>query len=93
MVVMSKLMIACDQASFLISLREDSKLNFKQYMKLKMHLLSCHICRKYAKQIGELSHSMKVYREGCSHASCKHQLSPEAGSRISKELKRDLNAK
>ena len=93
MVYMSKRMIACDEASFLISLREDRKLDFRRWWQLKMHLLSCHLCRKYAHQIGELEHSMEVYRDACSHESCTHHLSPEAGSRIDKELSRELNAK
>ena len=92
-VFMSKRMIACDEASFLISLREDHKLNFWKWWKLKMHLLSCHLCRKYSRQIGEISRTMEVYRDGCTHESCSHQLSPEAGSRIDKELSRKLNAK
>lgn len=92
-VIMSKGMIACDEASFLISLREDRKLGFKNWWTLKMHLLSCHLCRKYAKQIGELAHTMQVYREYSSHESCSHHLSPETGSRINKELDHELNAK
>ena len=93
MVFMSRYMIACDEASFLISLREDRKLGFGQWWQLKMHLLSCHLCRKYARQILELSRSMKKYREDCSHEPCSHQLSPEAGARIDRELGRELNAK
>ena len=92
LVFMSKRMIACDEASYLVSFREDQKLGFRKWMQLKMHLLSCHLCRKYAKQIGELSHSMKVYREACSHESCSHHLPAEAGTRIGQELKRELNA-
>lgn len=93
MVYMSRHMIACDEASFLISLREDRKLGFGQWIQLKMHLLSCHLCRKYARQILELSHSMEKYREGCEHEPCSHHLSTEAGARIDKELGRELNAK
>ncbi|MEA3461103.1 MAG: hypothetical protein U9R49_04425 [Bacteroidota bacterium] len=93
MVFMSKRMIACDEASFLISFREDHRLGFWRWWQLNMHLLTCHLCRKYAKQIGELSHSMEVYRKGCSHSSCTHHLSPEAGARIGKELNSELNAK
>lgn len=90
---MSRHMIACDEASFLISLREDRKLGFGQWWQLKMHLLSCHLCRKYAQQIVEMSSSMEKYREGCGHEHFSHHLSPEAGERIDRELDRSLNAK
>lgn len=93
MVYMSKRMVACDEASFLISLREDHRLGFRRWWQLKMHLLTCHLCRKYARQIGQLNRSMEVYRDQCNHESCAHHLSPEAGSRIGKVVTRELNAK
>ncbi len=93
MAYMSRHMIACDEASFLISYKEDHRLGLRKWWNLKMHLFSCHLCRKYARQIGELNSSVKVYREQCSHETCQHHLSPEAGSRISKLVSRDLNAK
>jgi len=93
MVFMSKQMIACDEASFLISLREDRKLNFRRWWQLRMHLLTCHLCRKYAKQIVELDRSMEVYRDGCSHEACAHHLTPDVGSRMDKVLTQELNAK
>jgi len=93
MVFMSKRMIACDKASYLISLREDRKLGFRRRLQLKMHLLTCHLCRKYAKQIGELNHSLELYRDGCSDESCTHHLSQDAESRIDKVFSQELNAK
>lgn len=93
MVFMSKRMIACDEAGFLISVREDRRLGFRRWLQLQMHLLGCHLCRKYAKQVGELRYTMEIYRERCSHESCTHHLSEEAGSRIGEELSRELKAK
>lgn len=93
MVFMSKRMIACDEAGYLISLREDHPLGFRRWWQLKMHLLTCHLCRKYAHQIGQINHSMEVYRDGCSDQSCGHHLSPEADSRMNKVVTRELNAK
>jgi len=90
---MSKRMIACDEAGFLISYRSDNRLGFLRWWQLKFHLLTCHLCRKYAHQIGELNHSMEVYKEECSHDSCQHQLSPEAGTRIGQAFNQELNAK
>ena len=93
MVFMSKRMIACDEASFLISFRSDHRLGFIRWWQLKFHLLTCHLCRKYAHQIGQLNHSMEVYKEECSHGSCGHHLSPEAGSRIGEAFKQELKTK
>ena len=90
---MSRRMIACDEASFLISYKEDHSLSFRKWWQLKMHLITCHLCRKYARQIGELNSSLELYRDQCSHDSCPHHLSPEAGSRISSVVDRGYNAK
>ena len=93
MVFMSKRMIACDEASYLISLREDQHLSFRQRWQLKMHLLTCHLCRKYARQIGEMQQALERYRKGCTSESCAHHLPQEAGARISSTLNGEQNVK
>ena len=93
LVFMSKRMIACDEAGFLISYRSDHRLGFLRWWQLNFHLLTCHLCRKYAHQIGELNQSIEVYRDQSSHESCEHHLSPEAGTRIGQALNGELNAK
>jgi hypothetical protein len=93
MVFLSKRMIACDEASFLVSCRSDQRLGFIKWWQLKMHLLSCHLCRKYARQIEELNRTMVVYREHCSHESCCQHLSPDAANRVGEVLEQGLNAK
>ena len=90
---MSKRMIACDEAAFLFSYRSDQKLGMLWWWQLKFHLLTCHLCRKYARQIVQLNHSMELYKEQCSHEDCMHHLSPEAHTRIGQVLEKDLNAK
>ena len=93
MVFMSKRMIACDEASFLISYKHDHRLGLKNWWRLKMHLLTCHLCRKYAHQIEELNHAVGQYRESCSHDTCSHHLSDEATVKIQHILDSELNAK
>ena len=93
MVFMSKRMIACDEASFLISYRSDHRLGFLRWWQLKFHLLTCHLCRKYAHQTEELNQSFEVYRDHSSHESCGHHLSSESGARIGEAFDRELNAK
>jgi len=82
MVFMSKRMLACDEASFLISYKHDHKLGLKRWWQLKMHLLTCHLCRKYSHQIEQLSLSVDQYRESSSHETCTHHLSDEANAKI-----------
>lgn len=78
MVFMSKRMIACDEAGFLISYDRDNHLGLFKWMQLKMHLLSCHLCRKYAIQIKQLDHAVAEYRAASSKEPCPHHLSDQA---------------
>ena len=93
MVFMSRRMIACDEASFLVSYKEDNKLGFKKWWQLKIHLLSCHLCMKYSKQIGQLNHLVMEYRDECNSTTCHHHLPTEAGIKIQKVISQELNAK
>jgi len=93
MVFMSRNMIACDEASFLISYRLDHRLGPYRWMQLKMHLLSCHLCRKYANQIKQLNAAVDQYREGCSSEECIHHLPKDSREEIQEVVSRELNAK
>ena len=93
MVFMSKRMIACDEAGFLISYHRDKRLGFFKWMHLKMHLLSCHLCRKYAIQIKQLDHAVAEYRVASSKEPCPHHLSDEACAKIKKTLSKELDVK
>lgn len=92
-VFMSKRMIACDEASFLISYRSDNNLGFKRRMQLRMHLLSCHLCRKYVTQLEELNKVVDRYREQCSSETCHHHLPEDCRAEMELVVSRELNAK
>lgn len=93
MVFMSKRMIACDEASFLVSYRSENKLGFKSWMQLKMHLLSCHLCRKYASQIDELNSAVDQYRVVSSSETFHHHLPEDCKAEVNTIIVRELNAK
>lgn len=91
MVFMSRRMLACDEASFLISYRQDQRLGLKQWWQLRMHLLTCHLCRKYARQIVQMTRTLEQYRESCHPDSCTHHLSEEASARIQRSLQGEMD--
>ena len=93
MVFMSKRMIACDEASFLISYQKDNQLGMVNWMRLKMHLLSCHLCRKYAVQIDELDSAVSKYRVSAHDDPCHHHLSDETCNKMKQAVEEGLNAK
>ena len=93
MVFMSRQMIACDEASFLVSLREDHGLGIKQWWQLNFHLFTCRLCRRYARQIKELDQSMDQYNEICGQETCLHHLSNDASDKLQHALESELNSK
>jgi hypothetical protein len=93
MIFMSKQMMACDEASFLVSYKEDNRLGIKKWWQLKMHMISCRLCRKYAKQIEQLHVVVNSYREVSDHSPCVHHLPKEAGLKMQQVLNSELNAK
>ena len=93
MVFMSRNMIACDEASFLISYRYDHRLGPYRWMQLKMHLLSCHLCRKYESQIEQLNSAVEKYSEACSSQTCHHHLPKDSREEIQELVSRELKAK
>ena len=90
---MSKRMIACDEAGFLLSYQQDNRLGMYRWMQLKMHLLTCHFCRKYARQIKQLDHAVAIYRVSSSREPSAQHLSEEATARMKQVLVRELDAK
>ncbi len=93
MVFMSKRMIACDEASFLVSYRYDKRLGFKKWMQLKFHLITCHLCRIYASQINELNTAVDAYREETCSEECHHHLPEDCRAEIETVVVRELTAK
>ena len=47
---MTSVMLNCEKATFLISKKEVSELKCIERTKLKMHLISCKYCRRFAAQ-------------------------------------------
>ncbi len=93
MVFMSKRMMPCDEASFLMSKKYEEKITFKERYGLKMHLLSCYLCRRYEKQLGQLNSVVTDFRNNCEHQGCQHAMPAEAKVKttqlVNKELKAD----
>lgn len=83
---MASMMIACDKASYLISRNIENKLSFKEKIQLKAHLLSCHLCRKYEKDINALN----SYLKNEEYLSCPcHHLDAKQKENIQSHILKD----
>lgn len=77
-------MLNCEEASALNSRSLDQKLSLSQRMSLRFHLLMCHQCRRYLKQITLIKAASKKFNQHIEDTSSK--LSDEARQRIRDKL-------
>ncbi len=89
--MMTFVMSNCDKATFLISKKEITNLNFLERFRLKIHLISCSYCRKFAQQSGFITrhvnsigvidpNSLKIRLTDGQKACIQHKLDSELGS-------------
>lgn len=79
-------MLTCRDASRLQSQAQDRRLSFAERFGLRLHLLICDNCRRFARQL-------RLIREACRQAGTSERmgaeregLGPDAKARILKEL-------
>lgn len=65
---MKKLILSCKRATYLISLREESRLSFRQRIQLRTHLSICSMCKKFQKQTAFIAANAKQSHQH-THAS------------------------
>lgn len=92
MVFMSKRMLSCDEASFLMSKKYDTKISFRERFRLRMHLFSCYLCRRYEKQLTQLNRVVDDFKNSCDHSACQHSMPNEAKGKTMELVNRELNA-
>lgn len=90
---MSRQMISCDEAGYLVSYRQENRLTLRQVWQLRFHLVTCYLCRRYATQIEQLQKVMDHYRECTFHEDCQHHLDEQAAERITLLLAREMNSR
>lgn len=83
-------MLNCKQATRLVSQGLDRKLGLSQRLGLGLHLVICHWCRDYARQLRFL-HRIAPAIEAHIEGQQAQTLSPEAKAKIAAELGRRLD--
>lgn len=78
-------MITCKQASQLISQSLDQRLNLRDRIKLRLHLLICSICSRFNHQLSQLRRALKALSLNTENDHS-IQLPSEAKARISSQI-------
>jgi len=85
-------MYSCKQASELTCKAQDQSLSLREKLSLRMHLIMCTMCRRYAKQISFIRRATQRLSEDAEGDKNIH-LSEEGRERITNKIKqsRDEN--
>ena len=91
------LTLRCDQASRLISQVQDAPLNKAERLALRLHLVSCRVCRTYKRQLKLMRETLDELTDPKIYATMASSLLDEAQSqalrkRLSKKLQENLDS-
>jgi predicted anti-sigma-YlaC factor YlaD len=73
-------MLSCKEVSLLISQSYDARLTWRQRMAVRMHLLVCEACRRFARQMQFLRRAARAFADRPREAAA--GLSRDAHERI-----------
>ena len=81
-------MLSCEETSELLSRAQDERLTFTERMGVRIHLLMCHLCRGYEKQLRFIRKATESLAQGSAHDDeVATSLPPEARERIKDALR------
>lgn len=79
-------MLSCKDASRLQSQAQDRRLNLAERFGLRLHLLICDNCRRFARQLKLIRQACQQVKASDGMRSGGEGLAPDAKARILKEL-------
>ncbi len=84
-------MLSCKEVGELLSQGIDRKLKLREKVSLKLHLVICKTCSCYEKQLQFVAHSAHRLMRSNKDGQGIPPLSDEAGIRITRNIKQQLN--
>jgi anti-sigma factor ChrR (cupin superfamily) len=59
MSLLNKILLSCQKATFLVSKQQETSLDLKETLQLKVHLMMCDVCTKWKAQTDTLTKVLK----------------------------------
>ncbi len=81
-------MLTCKQASALVSQSLDRRLSWRERLGLRLHLVICAACARFARQVRLLHAAARAFAEAGVAADLPARLSAPARQRIAESLRR-----
>lgn len=82
-----RLMMSCDKATLLLSRQQHERLSLGSRLHLKLHLLTCHACRNFHKQITILNNGLKGINKKIQKGDTPFKVPPEVKNRMENNLR------
>lgn len=82
-----KMMITCEESTFLTSKKQQDKLSTSERLQLFFHLLMCKYCRRFASQIALINKAIFRMRKRVEQQSTHICLTEEQKQKIQQALK------
>jgi len=92
-VYMVEKMISCDKAGYLVSKSKETKLNCREKIGLRIHLVTCLVCRQYASQINDLQHMVYRYKNQYTDGTVVHMLTDETRTSMKETVEKEMTGK
>ena len=82
-----KMMITCEESTFLTSKKQQDRLSTSEHLQLFFHLLMCKYCRRFANQISLITKAIFRMRKKMEQQSTHICLTDEQKKKIQQALK------
>ncbi len=88
---MTRVMLSCDEATFLVTKQEFEKLPCMKRMQLRLHLFSCKLCRNFQEQSQFISEQIRIL-SNIDTVDSDRRLNEEQKNKLSKVIEEQVNS-
>ena len=84
MALMRRMMLTCEEATFLSTKKIIDKVGLRENMGLQMHLAACKHCKRHYLQTKMITRNVRHFSAKATNGSPLHRMSPAEKSKLQK---------
>jgi len=92
MAYMRRMMLSCEEATFISTKKIVQGVNMKDRMNLHMHLAACKHCRKYYYQTRIITSALRHHAKIGGHKTIPNRMSPAEKSKLQKLISNKIQS-
>ncbi len=87
---LKKIIYNCEKATFLIEKKLISRITFREEIELRIHFMSCSVCKLYQKQAGKINDMVhQLFKRSETDAKLDESFKKDLQGRIEEELNKE----